>query len=113
MTGALEVRNVGKQYRRYARPWHRLGEWASGGRVAWHEAFWALRGVTFSIAAAESVGIIGLNGAGKTTLLKILTGTTQATEGEVEIAGRVAALLELGLGFHPDFTGRPADGIVL
>ena len=106
MTGALAVRNVGKLYRRYARPWHRLGEWASGGRVAWHEAFWALRGVTFSIAAAESVGIIGLNGAGKTTLLKILTGTTQATEGEVEIAGRVAALLELGLGFHPDFTGR-------
>ena len=106
MSGAIAVSGLGKSYRRYARPWHRLCEWASGGRVVWHEAFWALRRITFRVASGESVGIIGLNGAGKSTLLKILTGTTQPTEGQVEIGGRAAALLELGMGFHPDFNGR-------
>lgn len=106
MSGAITVANVSKSYRRYTRPWHRLGEWLSGGRLAWHEAFWALRGVTFSVASGESVGIIGLNGAGKSTLLKILTGTTQPTTGQVQVEGRTAALLELGMGFHPDFSGR-------
>ena len=106
MSDAIVVSNLGKSYRRYARPWHRLGEWGSGGRLVWHEAFWVLRGITFSVASGESVGIIGLNGAGKSTLLKILTGTTQPTEGQAQTGGRVAALLELGMGFHPDFTGR-------
>jgi lipopolysaccharide transport system ATP-binding protein len=106
VSGALAVSNLGKSYRRYARPWHRLCEWLSGGYLLWHEAFWALRGITFSVASGESVGIIGLNGAGKSTLLKILTGTTRPTEGEVRIEGRTAALLELGVGFHPDFSGR-------
>ena len=106
MSDAIVVSNLGKSYRRYARAWHRLGEWGSGGRLVWHEAFWVLRGITFSVASGESVGIIGLNGAGKSTLLKILTGTTQPTEGQAQTGGRVAALLELGMGFHPDFTGR-------
>ena len=106
MNGAIAVSNVSKSYRRYARPWHRLCEWLSGGRLIWHEAFWALSGITFSVASGESVGIIGLNGAGKSTLLKILTGTTRPTEGEVRLDGRTAALLELGMGFHPDFSGR-------
>ena len=106
MSGELAVSGLGKSYRRYARPWHRLCEWAAGGRLVWHETFWALRGVTFRVASGESVGIIGLNGAGKSTLLKILTGTTQPTEGQVQLGGRVAALLELGMGFHPDFSGR-------
>lgn len=106
MSGEITVRDVGKSYRRYVRPWHRLGEWLSGGRVVWHEVFRALDGITFTVAPGESVGIIGLNGAGKSTLLKILTGTTQPTEGEVRIEGRTAALLELGMGFHPDFSGR-------
>ena len=106
MSGGLAVSHLGKSYRRYGQRWHRLCEWVSAGRVAWHQDFWALRGVTFAVASGESVGVIGLNGAGKTTLLKILTGTTQPTEGHVEIAGRVASLLELGIGFHPDFSGR-------
>ena len=106
MTAAVAVSGLGKAYRRYARPWHRLAEWLSGGHLVWHRTFWALRDVGFSVPAGESAAIIGLNGAGKSTLLKILTGTTQPTEGHVHIAGRVAALLELGLGFHPDFTGR-------
>jgi lipopolysaccharide transport system ATP-binding protein len=106
VSGELAVSGLGKSYRRYARPWHRLCEWAAGGRLVWHETFWALRGVTFRVASGESVGIIGLNGAGKSTLLKILTGTTQPTEGQAQLGGRVAALLELGMGFHPDFSGR-------
>ena len=106
MSGAIVVSDLSKSYRRYAKPWHRLCEWASGGRLVWSQPFWALRGVTFSVSAGESVGVIGLNGAGKSTLLKILTGTTQPTEGQVQIEGHVAALLELGMGFHPDFTGR-------
>lgn len=106
MSAAIRVSNLGKAYLAYARPWHRLCEWGTGGRIAWHSAFWALRGITFRVAPGEAVGVIGMNGAGKSTLLKILTGTTQATEGSVEIGGRVAALLELGMGFHPDFTGR-------
>jgi lipopolysaccharide transport system ATP-binding protein len=103
---AIAVSHLGKSYRRYARPWHRLGEWLTGGRLNWHESFWALRDVSFSVASGESVGVIGLNGAGKSTLLKILTGTTQPSEGQAQISGRVAALLELGMGFHYDFTGR-------
>ncbi|MBI4635697.1 MAG: ABC transporter ATP-binding protein [Candidatus Rokubacteria bacterium] len=106
MSQAIVVTDVAKAYRRYVRPWHRLGEWLSAGRFAWHETFWALRHVSFAVAPGESVGIVGLNGAGKSTLLKILTGTAQPTEGQVWVGGRVAALLELGLGFHPDFPGR-------
>ena len=106
MSGEIVVAGVGKAYRRYARPWHRLAEWLSGGRVAWHEDFWALREISFTVAAGEALAIVGLNGAGKSTLLKILTGTTQPTRGTVSIEGRTAALLELGMGFHPDFSGR-------
>ncbi|EGH6650241.1 ABC transporter ATP-binding protein [Escherichia coli] len=71
-----------------------------------HSKKWVLRNISFTINPGESVGIVGVNGAGKSTLLKLLTGTTQPTEGTIQICGRVAALLELGMGFHPDFTGR-------
>lgn len=101
----IRVDNLGKYYKRYPRRWARLAEWTSGGRRVAHIPRWVLRGVSFAVGAGEAVGIVGSNGAGKSTLLKILTGTTLPSEGRFQIDGRVAALLELGLGFHPDFTG--------
>ena len=100
----IRVRNLGKAYKRYSHKWGRFAEWMGTG--VHHERKWALRGIDFDIAAGEAVGIIGFNGAGKSTLLKIVAGTTRATTGSVHVGGRVSALLELGLGFHPDFTGR-------
>ncbi|HRY15706.1 MAG: ABC transporter ATP-binding protein [Candidatus Competibacteraceae bacterium] len=104
--GQIIVRNVGKAYKRYASHWARLQEWLDPRDQPRHQAHWVLRGMDFTVAPGEAVGIIGNNGAGKSTLLKIITGTTQPTEGTVTVGGRVAALLELGMGFHPDFTGR-------
>ena len=103
---AIHVDRVGKAYRHYARRFDRLAEWLRPGGKPRHDYRWVLRDITFSVAPGEVVGILGVNGAGKSTLLKILAGTTQATEGSVRVEGRVAALLELGMGFHPDFTGR-------
>jgi len=102
----IVVNNIGKKYKRYPNKWARLAEWLSGGQYSIHEIRWALREVSFEMEPGEAVGIIGENGAGKSTLLKMLTGTTQPSEGTMEIKGRVAGLLELGMGFHPDFTGR-------
>ena len=104
--GQIVVRNVGKAYKRYPSRWARLAEWLDPVERPRHQAHWVLRGIDFEVAPGEAVGIVGTNGAGKSTLLKIITGTTQPTEGTVEISGRIAALLELGMGFHPDFTGR-------
>ena len=102
----IVVNNIGKKYKRYPNHWARLAEWFTGWRYCGHEDRWVLRGVSFKVQHGESVGIVGQNGAGKSTLLKILTGTTQPNEGTIQIKGCVAALLELGMGFHPDFTGR-------
>jgi len=104
MTNALTVNHVGKAYKRYFNKWARAWEWVS--RRSRHEKTWVLKDIDFSVKPGEAVGIIGVNGAGKSTLLKIITGTTQPTTGQVHTSGRVAALLELGMGFHPDFTGR-------
>ena len=76
MTGTVQVAGLGKAYRRYRRPGHRLLEWLSAGRWRHHADFWALRGLSFTVPPGQAVGVVGLNGAGKTTLLKILTGTT-------------------------------------
>lgn len=102
--GALIVSNLGKAYKRYPSKVARAFEWMTGR--ARHEKTWVLRDISFRVDPGEAVGIVGVNGAGKSTLLKIITGTTQYTTGTVSIEGRVAALLELGMGFHPDFTGR-------
>ena len=103
---SIVVTKLGKRYKFYPRRWGRLAEWLSGGQLRPYRPNWVLRGVSFEVAAGEAVGLVGQNGAGKSTLLKVLAGTTPPTEGRFEIAGRVAALLELGMGFHPEFTGR-------
>jgi lipopolysaccharide transport system ATP-binding protein len=99
------VHNLGKKYKRYINHWARLIELITQGLYLKHEKRWALRGVSFEVNSGDAVGIVGQNGSGKSTLLKILAGTTKATEGKLYIQGTIAALLELGMGFHPDFTG--------
>lgn len=101
---AISAENLGKAYRLYAQPLDRLREWVFRRRC--HEAFWALRSLDLSVATGEALGVVGENGAGKSTLLGLLTGTTTPTTGRVEVHGKIAAILELGAGFHPDFTGR-------
>ncbi len=104
--GAIQVTGLGKAYRQYASRWGRLAEWLLPGARPRHQEKWVLHDISFTVAPGEAIGIIGINGAGKSTLLKLITGTSQPTRGAVSLQGRVAALLELGMGFHPDFTGR-------
>jgi len=105
MTTALRVENVSKQYRIYDRPGDRLKESLTRGRLRRHQEFWALRDITFDVETGTTLGIIGPNGCGKSTLLQIICGTLTPTHGEVWRHGRIAALLELGAGFDPAFTG--------
>ncbi len=100
----IEAEGLTKIYRLYRQPVDRLKE--ALFRRPFHRAFASLSDVSFTVSPGESVGIIGENGAGKSTLLKILAGTVTPTSGRVTVRGRVAALLELGAGFHPEFTGR-------
>jgi lipopolysaccharide transport system ATP-binding protein len=104
--GSITVTNLGKAYKQYPNRWSRLREWLTPGQRQYHHTKWVLQGINFAVQPGEAVGIIGINGAGKSTLLKLITGTTQPTTGSVHMTGRVAAMLELGMGFHPDFTGR-------
>lgn len=104
--GEINVKQLGKTYKSYEGRWARLAEWILPFSKPRHQLHWVLQDIDFKLAPGEAVGIVGMNGAGKSTLLKIISGTTQATTGSVVIEGRVAALLELGMGFHPDFTGR-------
>jgi len=102
----LSVRNVSKCFEMYEKPVHRLYQTLCAGHRKFYKEFWALKDISFDVHRGECVGIIGCNGAGKSTLLQIITGTLAPTSGEVKVKGRVAALLELGSGFNPEFTGR-------
>lgn len=104
--GTIRVNQLGKAYKQYGNRWGRLLEWVLPFLGPRHRLKWVIQDVSFQLAPGEAVGIIGINGAGKSTLLKLITGTTTPTTGSVQISGRVAALLELGMGFHPDFSGR-------
>src|ERR1051325_2511441 len=105
MTIALRIENVSKQYRIYATPGDRLKESLTRGRMKKHQEFWALKDISFEVESGTTTGIIGPNGSGKSTLLQIITGTLNPTHGSVYYDGRIAALLELGAGFNPEFTG--------
>ena len=102
----IDARELGKSYRLYPRHLDRLKEVVWLGRRRFSEEFWALRNVSLQVYRGDAWGIVGQNGAGKSTLLKLLCGVTLASEGQVHSHGRVSALLELGIGFHPEYTGR-------
>lgn len=102
---AVRAQNLGKAYHLYQKPIHRVWDLILPGGPRYRE-FWAVRNVYLNIPHGASVGIIGENGAGKSSLLKLLTGITTPTTGEVQVNGRVSSLLELGAGFHPEFSGR-------
>ena len=103
-TLVLQVRQIGKEYRLYDAPGQRLKALLTGG--VYHRSHWALRDVSFALHRGQCMGVIGDNGAGKSSLLKLMAGTLQPSTGQIERRGRVTAILELGAGFHPDFTGR-------
>lgn len=103
---ALSVSHLSKCYQIYDRPQDRLKQALWRGRRNFFHEFWALRDVSFEVRRGETVGIIGRNGSGKSTLLQMLCGTLTPTAGDIAVHGRVAALLELGAGFNPEFTGR-------
>ena len=100
----LRLAGVGKEYKLYDSPRARLKSLLTGRAL--HRSHWALQGVSLELARGQCLGVVGSNGAGKSTLLKLITGTLQPTRGELARSGRVTAILELGAGFHPDFTGR-------
>lgn len=103
---AIEVKGLSKLYRIYTNPMDRLKESILRHRRSFHQEFWALRDVTFRVRTGSTVGFIGDNGAGKSTLLQLVAGTLRPTAGRMGVHGRVSAILELGTGFNPEFTGR-------
>ena len=102
----ISFRGVAKSYAIYDSPGDRLKELLTFNRLNRHRDFWALREISFSVARGETFCIIGENGSGKSTLLQLIAGILQPTQGEAKVKGRVAALLELGSGFNPEFTGH-------
>jgi ABC-type polysaccharide/polyol phosphate transport system ATPase subunit len=103
---AIEVRGLSKSYPIYDSPVDRLKELLTFNRLRFHRDFWALRDLDFEVRRGETFCIVGENGSGKSTLLQLVAGILRPTEGEIRVNGRVSALLELGSGFNPEFTGR-------
>ncbi|KPA17086.1 sugar ABC transporter ATP-binding protein [Candidatus Magnetomorum sp. HK-1] len=103
---ALSVNNLSKCFKFYDNPWHRALEWMSFGKRLYHKPFWSLQDISFHVKPGEILGIIGQNGAGKSTLLKILSGIIQPTSGNYEIEGKLLAMLELGMDFNPNLSGK-------
>ncbi len=102
----IQAQGLSKTYRLYDRPYQRLLQSLSGERRRYYREFSALKDVSFELQRGETLGIIGTNGAGKSTLLQLLCGTLEPSAGQVQVQGRIAALLELGAGFNPEFSGR-------
>jgi lipopolysaccharide transport system ATP-binding protein len=102
----LLVQNVSKRYRLYKAPFDRIRELNPFRRTPLYKDFWALRDISFNVERGEVVSLVGPNGCGKSTLLQVISGILQPTTGRIVARGRIAALLELGAGFNPDFTGR-------
>ena len=100
----LQLEGVGKEYRLYDSPRARLKALLTGRAL--HRSHWALQGVSLRLERGQCLGVVGSNGAGKSTLLKLICGTLQPSHGQIQRRGRVTAILELGAGFHPEFTGR-------
>ncbi len=109
MSKVLTVRDLGKRFRRYDHEWKRVVSWLGMSFDPLDET-WVLKHISFDLGRGEAIGIVGQNGAGKSTLLKLIVGTLRPTVGEVTLAGRVSAILELGMGFNPELTAR--DNIV-
>src|SRR2546429_7960719 len=103
---AVEFQNVSKSYAIYESPGDRLKELLSFSRLKLHKDFWALQDASFEVQRGETFCIVGENGSGKSTLLQMVAGILTPTAGTVTVNGRVSALLELGAGFNPEFTGR-------
>lgn len=105
MSVSIQINNLSKMYKLYDLPNDRLKEALSLVRKKRHKEYYALRNISFDVKQGEMLGIIGTNGAGKSTLLKIITGVLNQTEGTMRIEGRISAILELGAGFNPEYTG--------
>ena len=102
---AIDVKDLSKVYRLYNKPADRLKEALGFSKRAYHKEFYALNNLNFTVGSGETIGIIGTNGSGKSTLLKIITGVLNPSSGSVQVNGKISALLELGAGFNPEYTG--------
>ena len=102
----IKLLNINKAFKKYSAPWLRLIDWIFPSRHLRFTENWVLRDINLCIEEGTTVGLVGINGAGKSTLLKMIAGAVEPSSGEIQIRGKIIAILELGMGFHPDFTGR-------